>query len=136
MDVPVSARRQLAKLLEMLCIQFDRHLDRQETDISNRNDLIDEAINNTRARALETLVKFGIWLQRHDSASEAPEMTTILEKRFAPETERPLTLPEYAILGRRYPWICSLNEVWAAEHKSDFFPQSALPACWQHLAVS
>ena len=125
-DTPDSARKQLAQLLEMLCTQFDRHLDDQETDLSSRNDLIDEAINNTRARALETLVKFGIWLQRHDSASEVPEMTTILEKRFDPETERPLTLPEYAILGRRYPWICSLHEAWAAEHKSDFFPQGEL----------
>ena len=127
-DAPDSARRQLAKLLEMLCTQFDRHLDHQETDLSNQNNLIDKAINNTRARALETLVKFGFWLQRHDSTSETPEMTTILEKRFAPETERPLTPPEYAILGRRYPWICSLNEAWATKHKSDFFPQSVLPA--------
>ena len=39
-----------------------------------------------------------------------------------------MTLPEYAILGRRYPWICSLNEAWATEHKSDFFPQNTLPA--------
>ena len=99
----------------------------QEVDFLNRNDLIDEAINNTRGRSLETLVKFGFWLRRHDSGSEAREMTTVLEKRFAPETECPLTLPEYAILGRRYSWICSLNEAWAAEHKSDFFPQDTLP---------
>ena len=126
-DVPESARIQLAKLLEILCTQYDRHLDQQEVDFLNRNDLIDEAINNTRGRALETLVKFGFWLRRHDSGSEAREMTTVLEKRFAPETECPLTLPEYAILGRRYSWICSLNEAWAAEHKLDFFPQDMLP---------
>ena len=126
-DVPESARIQLAKLLEILCTQYDRHLDPQEVDFLNRNDLIDEAINNTRGRALETLVKFGFWLRRHDSGSEAREMTTVLEKRFAPETECPLTLPEYAILGGRYSWICSLNEAWAAEHKSDFFPQDTLP---------
>jgi hypothetical protein len=126
-DVPKSARIQLAKLLEMLCTQYDRHLDQQEIDFLNRNDLIDEAINNTRGRALETLVKFGFWLRRHDSGAEVHEMTTILEKRFAPETEYPLTLPEYAILGRRYSWVCSLNEAWAAEHKSDFFPQDTLP---------
>ena len=126
-NVPVTAREQLAKLLKMLCTQFDRHLDQQEVDFLNRNDLIDEAINNTRCRALETLVRYGFWLRRHDSGSEAREMTTVLEKRFAPETECPLTLPEYAILGRRYSWICSLNEAWAAEHKSDFFPQDTLP---------
>ena len=126
-DAPVAAREQLAKLLEMLCTQFDRHLDRQEADLVNQNNLIDRAINSTRARALQDLIKFGLWLQRQDSASEALEVTTILEKRFAPETEYPLTLPEYAILGRYYPSILSLNKVWAVEHKSNFFPQSTLP---------
>ena len=127
-NVPKSARIQLAKLLEMLCTQYDRHLDQQEIDFLNRNDLIDEAINNTRGRALETLVKFGFWLRRHDSGAEVHEMTTILEKRFAPETEYPLTLPEYAVLGKNYNQIFSLNEAWTVEHKSDFFPQDTLPA--------
>ncbi len=127
-DVPVEARGQLAKLLEMLCTQYDRHLDQQEEDILNRNDLIDEAINNTRGRALEALLQFGFWLRRHDSDSEASEVTMILEKRFGPEVERPLTLPEYAILGRDYRAIFSLNKVWAVKHKSDLFPQDKLPA--------
>ena len=126
-NVPLTAREQLAKLLKMLCTQFDRHLDQQEADLSIQNDLIDKAINNTRCRALETLIRFGFWLRHHDLKSEVPEVTTIFEKRFAPETEHPLTLPEYAILGRRYPWICGLNEVWAVEHKSNFFPQGTLP---------
>ena len=57
-DVPVAARGQLAKLLKMLCTQFDRHLDQQEeVDPLIQNDLIDKAINNTRCRALETLVQ-------------------------------------------------------------------------------
>ena len=127
-DVPVAARGQLAKLLEMLCTQYDRHLDQQEEDLLNRNDLIDEAINNTRGRALEALLQFGFWLRRHDSDSEASEVTMILEKRFVPEVERPLTLPEYAILGRDYRAIFSLNKVWAIKHKSDLFPQDKLPA--------
>ena len=127
-NVPVTAREQLAKLLEMLCTQFDRHLDQQEANLSIQNDLIDKAINNTRCRALETLVRYGFWLRRHDSESELPEVTTVLEKRFAPQAKYPLTLPEYAILGRDYRLIFSLNKAWAAEHKSDFFPQAAKPA--------
>ena len=127
-DVPVEVRERLAKLLEMLCTQYDRHLDQQAEDLLNRNDLIDEAINNTRGRALEALIQFGFWLRRHDLDSEASEVTMILEKRFVPEVERPLALPEYAILGRDYRTIFSLNKVWAVEHKSDLFPQDKLPA--------
>ena len=127
-DPPGTAREQLAKLLEMLCTQFDRHLDQQKADPLIQNDLIDKAINNTRCRALETLVRFGFWLRQHDSESEVPEVTAILEKRFAPQTKYPLMLPEYAILGRDYRLIFSLNKTWAAEHKSDFFPQGVQPA--------
>ena len=129
-DVPVAAREQLSKLLEMICTQFDSWLDRGKQVFLNQNDLIAEGINNTRSLALEALVKFGFWLRRHNSESEAPEVTTILERRFASETGHPLTLPEYAILGRDYNWIFSLNERWATEYKSDFFPQNDSPA-WQ-----
>ena len=111
------------KLLEMLCTQFDSWLDLDKQVFLNQNDPYAEGINNTRSRALETLVRFGFWLRRHDSESEALEVTMILEKRFALQSQYPLTLPEYAILGRNYPWIFSLNKAWAAEHKSDFFPQ-------------
>ena len=124
LDVSVTARGQLAKLLEMLCTQFDRHLDLN----LNPDNLIDKAINSTRGRALRTLVKFGYWLRRHNYASELPAITEILEKRFAPGNEHSLTLPEYAILGRDYRYFFTLNETWATEHKSDFFPQGKLPA--------
>lgn len=125
-DVPIVARKHLAKLLEMLCTQFDSWLDRDKRVFSNQNDLVAEGINNTRSLALETLVKFGFWLQGHDSESEILDVTTILEKRFAPDTERLLTLPEYAILGKDYPRIFHLNDTWATAHKSDFFPQCNL----------
>ena len=127
-DVPISARRQLSTLLEMLCTQYDSWLDRDKRRFLNQNDLITEGINNTRSRALEALIQFGFWVRRHDSESEVPELTAILEKRFASETGQPLTLPEYAILGRDYRLIYSLNEAWATEHKSDFFAQGNLSA--------
>ena len=126
-DVPISARRQLSTLLEMLCTQFDSWLDRDKRHLLNQNDLITEGINNTRSRALEALIQFGFWLRRHDSESEVPEVTTILERRFSSETGHPLTLPEYAILGRDYRLTYNLNKAWATEHKSDFFPQGELP---------
>lgn len=127
-DVPISARRQLSTLLEMLCTQYDSWLDRDKRHFLNQNDLITEGINNTRSRALEALIQFGFWARRHDSESEVPEVTTVLERRFALETGHSLTLPEYAILGRDYRLIYNLNKAWATEHKSNFFPQGNLSA--------
>ena len=125
-DVPVSVQEQLAKLLEMLCTQFDWHLDENKPFTLNRHDPLTEGINNTRSRALQELINFGFWLRRHDSKDEVSEVTTILEKRFAQKTGYPLTVPEYAVLAVNYRQIFYLNEAWAVKHKSDFFPQEML----------
>ena len=126
-DVPITAREQLAKILEMLCTQYDRRLDENKPTILSPYDPLTEGINNTRSRTLEELVKFGFWLRRQDSDTDASsEVTTILEKRFDPGIEHPLTLPEYAVLGMNYPWIVNLNKTWAIKHKSDFFPREVL----------
>lgn len=131
-DVPITARDPLAKLLEILCTQFDWRLDRNKPMLLNRDDQLAEAINNTRSLALKSLVSFGFWLRRHDPKADISTITTILEKRFSSETDYPLSLPEYAILGSRYGNIFSLNETWATAHKSHFFPQDKLRA-WSEV---
>ena len=123
-NVPITARGKLAKMLEMLCTQYDWNLDKGNPDKLYRNDPLTEGINNTRSRALEDLVKFGFWLRRHEPQCKTPEVTTLLAKRFSSETDYPLTPPEYAILGMYYPSLCSFNEKWAIEHKPNFFPQA------------
>ena len=124
-EVPIAVRGQLGRLLERLCTRFEWRLDEKNL---NRYDPLTEGIDNTRSLALEELVNFSFWLRRHDSGCEVSELTTILEKRFTQEGGVPLlTLPEYAILGRSYPWIVNLNKTWAIKHKSDFFPQNTLP---------
>ena len=120
---PVSARGQLARLLDMFCTQFDWRLDRHPT----KKEPIDKGMNTPRCRALEALVNFGLWLRRSDPVADVPEVTVILEKRLAPEAEYPLALPEYAILGQNYNRLLHLNEAWATEHKSDLFPQDEFP---------
>ena len=50
-DVPLSFRGQLGRLLDMLCTQYDWHLDQDNLTLLNRDDQLTEAINTTRARA-------------------------------------------------------------------------------------
>lgn len=119
-DAPISHRKSLARLLEMLCTQFDWGLDQGKLLHSN---LMDEAINNIRSSGLKTLVKFGFWVRRHDEKAKVSEVTSILERRFDLAMERPLTLPEYAVLGAEYPRIYFLDQTWAKEHKLNFFPK-------------
>ena len=125
-DVPITSRGKLAKVLEMLCTQFDWRLDENKPVILNQYDPLTEGINNTRSRSLQDLVRFGLWIRRHNPDDKIPEVTTILEKRFAQETEYPLTVPEYAVLAANYHRIFYLNETWAVKHKSDFFPRETM----------
>ena len=127
MNVPFTARESLANILRLLCTQFDIRLDRDVPVFLNRGDQIAEAINNTRSRALEDLVKFGFWVRRHDDTDSVPEVTSILEERFKDDAEYPLTMPERAILGMYYDQLLGLNQAWAVEHKAVFFPQDNLP---------
>lgn len=127
-EVLIAVRGQLGTLLERLCTRYERRLDENIPVMLDQYDPLTEGINNTRSLALQELVNFSFWLRRHDSECEFSELTTILEKRFTQKDGVPhLTLPEYAILGRIFPWIIKLNETWAIRHKSDFFPQNALP---------
>ena len=127
MNVPFTARELLANILRLLCTQFDRQLDHNEPVVLNHNDQITEAINKTRSRALEDLVKFGLWVRRHDDTDKVPEVTAILVERFKDNAEYPLTMPEHAQLGRYYVQLWDMNQRWAVEHKAVFFPQDNLP---------
>ena len=128
-DVPISHRKQLAKLLDELCTQFDWSLDRGESILSH-SDSLTTAINTTRGRALESLAKFGQWVRRHGDEEEVSDVTSIIEKRFKPEAEYPLTIPEYAVLGMYYIQIYSFNRKWAVKHKPNFLPRDNTTA-WQ-----
>ena len=126
--VPISARERLARLLETLCTQFDWQLDRDDPVLLNRDDPLTDAINSTRGRALDNLVNFGHWVRRHDAGAGVPEITAILEKRLNSEIECPLTIPEYAVLGKDYNHLCHIAEAWAVARKSDFLPKDNMLA--------
>ncbi len=123
-NVPITVREQLIRILKLLCTQYDWNLDVNHLNGLYRKDPFTQGINNTRSRALDDLIKFGYWLQRHEPECDVPEIIKLLEIRFSSETNYPLTPAEYAILGKNYASIYNFNEKWAIEHKSDFFPQT------------
>ena len=122
--LPNSAGGKLASCLETLCTQFDWRLDGNKKVFPDREDQYAEAINNTRSLALQLLIRFGLWMRRHDPQSDISVVTTILEKRFSTMTDFPLTLPERAALAVNYPYMLFLDEAWSTGHRTDFFPQN------------
>ncbi len=122
-NAPVSARDGIANLLRQVCSQLDWGLDHDRPVLLNQDDPITEAINNTRSRALESLVNFGFWVRRHLPEDNLPEVISILEKRIADDAEIPLTRPERALMGMQFGNLCALNRDWAAKQREIFFPK-------------
>ena len=112
-NVPYGYQEQLINLLDTICTQFDWRLDRNKPVLINGNDQLTEAINNTRSRALECLIKLGTWLQDWDRNADLSTVMKVLENRFTTETEYPLALPERAILGANYARLLFLDRDWA-----------------------
>ena len=128
MDVPLWAREHLAELLKALCTQYDWRLDNEKPVLLNRDDQLTEAINTTRGRALDNLVKFGYWVRDHEDNAEVPEIKQTLEKRVSTDAAFSLTLPEYAILGMRFGSLFHLDEQWTKSRKLLLFPRNDPPA--------
>ena len=126
-DAPIAARAGLASLLQQVCSQFDWRLDHDHPVLLNRDDPITEAINNTRSRALESLVGLGFWIRRHLPEDPVSEVTEILSKRLTGDTKLALTQPEHALLGRQFGNLCALNRDWAVKQRRLLFPQENIP---------
>ena len=123
-DVPIQAKEGLQVLLQIACNLPDWRLDQCHPVLLNKDDPITEAINNTRSRALESLINFGFWVRRYSTEYDSQEIVDILDKRLDGEG-KPLTKPEKALLGMHYGSLCTLNRLWAAEHVADMFPQGS-----------
>ncbi|MDP2535600.1 hypothetical protein [Alteromonas stellipolaris] len=123
-NVPIQAKEGLQVLLQITCNLPDWRLDQCHQVLLNKDDPIAEAINNTRSRALESLINFAFWVRRYSPEYDSQEIVDILDKRLDGEGTA-LTKPEKALLGMHYGSICTLNRLWAAEHVADIFPQGS-----------
>ena len=129
-EAPVAARDGLAKLLQQVCTQPDWRLDHDRPVLLNQDSPITEAINNTRSRAIESLVGFGFWIRRSLPGDHLSEVIGILTQRIADDAKIPLTRPEYALLGVHFGNLCLFNGGWAAKHRENIFPQGNESVWW------
>lgn len=121
--ISIEAKASLAKLLKLLCTQYDWRLDSDKPVLLNRDDQLTEAINNTRSRGLESLVHYGFWVRKKLPKDPLPELIEILCERLKDNAQFPFKMPEVAILGMHFGNIYTLNKDWAIDNKSKLFQQ-------------
>ncbi len=122
-DCSIQFRQQILSLIKQVLNQYDYRLDEDRPVILNRDDQITEAINNTRSRAIESLINYCFWVKRALPEDEVLELTEILAVRIYEGPALPLTRPEYAILGRNIGNLCNINEEWVKNNLAFLFPQ-------------
>lgn len=128
-EIPISKRDHIAKLLRLVCNQYNKQLDEKIPTLLNRNDSIIEAINNTRSRSIRTLMNFGYWIRRNVPNDNQQEVTEILSERFSRNATFQLTRPEKALLGVHFGDLYILNKNWAVNKQEVIFPKDNL-ATW------
>lgn len=129
-ETPIVARDGLANILQPLCGEFDWRLDQDRPVLLNRDDQFTEAINNTRSRAIMSLVNFGSWVRHYLPNDPVPEVTAILSKRLAEDAEFPLTRPEFVLLGMQFSNLYVLNRDWAITQREALFPKGNKSIWW------
>lgn len=121
-NAPIGIRDECLTLLRNLCTHHDARLDSKEKDVLIRRDYLSEGINSTRGQSLELLFPYANWIRRHGKEDGLEDVLAILDSRLGPTAQRPLTLPEYAILGLHIENLCWMSERWAKENKRSLFP--------------
>lgn len=121
--VSIEFREGLSNLLRGILSQPDYRLDSDRPVLLNRDDQVTEAINNTRSRALESLINFCFWIKRELPDDPLHELGDILKSRLSRNSTLRLSRPEYAMLGVQLGNISSLDKRWLQENLARIFPR-------------
>jgi hypothetical protein len=119
-NIGLDWRPRVLELLRAACVAPDYYLDTNRGIITPR-DYLTDAINTTRGRALENLLKYGFWVRRNEKDADVSELFDVLHLRF--RGTPPLAPAEYALLGTNFHRIYGLSSSWAKENVSHVFPQ-------------
>lgn len=119
-NVSLEWRTRIFALLAAACVAPDYYLDGDRAIVTPREYLTD-AINTTRGRALENLIRYGYWVRRNAAELDVADVFRILASRLA---NRPaLAIAEHALLGASFHQLYDLSASGASDAAPKVFPQ-------------
>jgi len=120
-NVDLEWRPRFIALLKAACVSPDYYLDANKP-VTTPRDFLTDAINTMRGRSLETLLRYGSWVKRHEQSADLADLFDVLVSRL--DGSPPLTLPEYALLGANLHQLYGLSSSWTQANVDRMFPQS------------
>ncbi len=119
-EVPFEHRTQVWEIISSLANDPEPSI-ALEQEQPRDFDAASLAINTTRGKAIEGVIKYALWVRRHEPGSRTfdtmPEVRTVLTEHLEHDESRAIR----SVYGRFFPWLVSLDHVWTAEHTDDIF---------------
>lgn len=99
------------------------------------------AINTVRGQAMETAVKYGLWVHRHDSELKSgqlpgfdrmPELRAVLDRHLVVRHDRSVAVR--SMYGRWLPWLLLMDSNWTQVNIKRIFPSRQASAQYWEAA--
>ncbi|MCA9387239.1 hypothetical protein KC669_04365 [Candidatus Dojkabacteria bacterium] len=125
-NLPIEVREDLHTLLKVLFNHLNGNFPYLRTSYKDHYDQIHLAINSAPGRSIETLINFGIWIQRSNPSDPVTEVFDLLKGRLDSNSEFPLSAPESCLIGMNFGNLFALNREYALKMRGLVFPQNQI----------
>ena len=146
LEIPYDFRYDVWEILRILTQDPDPTPEREQALDGETMDPATLSINTTRGESMHAVVRYALWVRRHDRdpVSEAgdqahdfddmPEVRSVLEHHLDPGIDPSLAIR--SVYGQWFPWLVLLDEDWASRHANVIFPefvdsQALAAAAWE-----
>ncbi len=131
--IPFSFRNQVWNIIRLLTQHPDPTPEKESSYYNSNNSYRTLTINSVRGEAMETVVRYALWIRRHfeqlpESAEqlqrgfdEMPEVREVLDEHLNLQIEPSLAIR--SVYGQWFPWLGLLDRHWANQSVGKIFPQ-------------
>ncbi len=133
--IPIEHREMVWRILEILTMDPDPELEKDEEDFQRPSHSMHRAINSVRGRAIEAILFYPGWIKAQTGeagpARLSPEARDALDIHL--DSTRDPSLSIRSLYGRWFPWFLVFDREWGMSAVSRIFPHDDEPywlAAW------
>lgn len=143
---PFKLRKKIWTILSALADDPDPTQESERRVAERTLDPTTRSLNTVRGVAMHAVIRYALWVRRHLEKSESerssfgdmPEVGVVLNAHL--DVCRGPSPAIRSVYGQWFPWLCMLDEAWAASHVDAIFPvdsarSSLWDAAWQPYIV-
>ncbi len=122
-EIPIKLKNRLWNVLKQISDDPDP-LPEKEAKLLAENKMRahELAINSTRGKAIQAVIKFGLWVKRQEGEQiKQPEVTALLENHL--DISKDPAYSVRAVFGQCLPWLLVIDKDWLTSVREKIFPK-------------